>query len=100
MARESEFLSLSDQALRAVIGPNSRHVALIEDAFKVLVEAPGGGVSINGSARDRAQAKRVVEALAKRAEFKTTQSELRAIPKPASHAGIQPTQARGTEMAL
>ena len=68
MARESEFLSLSDQALRAVIGPNSRHVALIEDAFKVLVEAPGGGVSINGSARDRAQAKRVVETLAKRAE--------------------------------
>ncbi len=68
MARESEFLSLSDQALRAVIGPNSRHVALIEDAFKVLVEAPGGGVSINGSARDRAQAKRVVEDLAARAD--------------------------------
>lgn len=68
MARESEFLSLSDQALRAVIGPNSRHVALIEDAFKVLVEAPGGGVSINGSARDRAQAKRVVVILATRAD--------------------------------
>ncbi|MFY7853048.1 MAG: PhoH family protein, partial [Brevundimonas sp.] len=47
MARESEFLALDDRALRAVIGPNSRHVALIEDAFKVLIEAPGGGVSIN-----------------------------------------------------
>jgi len=68
MARESEFLSLSDQALRAVIGPNSRHVALIEDAFKVLIEAPGGGVSIHGSTRDRAQAKRVVEALSTRAD--------------------------------
>ena len=68
MARESEFLSLSDEALRAVIGPNSRHVALVEDAFKVLIEAPGGGVSIHGSARDRAQAKRVGETLAKRAD--------------------------------
>ena len=66
MARESEFLSLSDQALRAVIGPNSRHVALIEDAFKVLIEAPGGGVSINGGARDRANAKQVVVQLAER----------------------------------
>ena len=69
MARESEFLSLSDAALRSVIGPGSRHVALIEDAFKVLVESPGGGVSINGSAKDRAAAKRVVEALAKRADL-------------------------------
>jgi len=68
MARESEFLSLDDRALRAVIGPNSRHVALIEDAFKVLIETPGGGVSINGSARDRAQARRVVETLAQRAD--------------------------------
>lgn len=68
MARASEFLALDDAALRAVIGPNSRHVALIEDAFKVLIEAPGGGVSIDGGARDRAQAKRVIEALAVRAE--------------------------------
>ncbi len=67
MARESEFLALTDAELRAVVGPHSRHVALIEDAFKVLVETPGGGVSINGSARDRAQAKRVIETLADRA---------------------------------
>ena len=68
MARQSEFLELSDPALRAVLGPHSRHVALIEDAFKVLIEAPGGGVSINGSARDRTAAKRVVEILAARAD--------------------------------
>ena len=68
MARESEFLALGDTALRAVIGPGSRHLALIEDRFKVLVETPGGGVSINGSARDRAQAKRVIETLADRAD--------------------------------
>ncbi|WP_374513442.1 PhoH family protein [Brevundimonas sp.] len=68
MARETEFLALDDAALRAVIGPNSRHVALIEDAFKVLIEAPGGGVTINGSPKDRAQAKRVVQTLADRAD--------------------------------
>jgi phosphate starvation-inducible PhoH-like protein len=67
MARSSEFVPLDDLALRAVIGPGSRHVALIEDAFKVLIEAPGGGVAINGSARDRAQARRVIEDLAERA---------------------------------
>lgn len=67
MARGSEFLSLDDAALRAVIGANSRHLALIEDAFKVLIETPGGGVSIDGSPRDRAQAKRVVVELADRA---------------------------------
>jgi phosphate starvation-inducible PhoH-like protein len=68
VARESEFLALDDAALRAVVGPHSRHVALIEDALKVLVEAPGGGVTINGSSRDRAQAKRVIQTLADRAD--------------------------------
>ncbi|ADK99546.1 PhoH family protein [Brevundimonas subvibrioides] len=68
MARESEFLALDDASLRAVIGPNSRHVALIEDAFKVLIEAPGGGVSINGGARDRANARAVIAGLITRAE--------------------------------
>mgnify|MGYP001097100025 CR=1 FL=1 len=68
MARETEFLALDDAALRAVIGPNSRHVALIEDAFKVLIEAPGGGVTINGSPKDRAQARRVVQTLSDRAD--------------------------------
>ena len=75
MARESEFLELDDTALRAVIGPNSRHVALIEDAFKVLVEAPGGGVSINGGARDRANAKQVIQTLIGRAQKGATVTE-------------------------
>ena len=33
----------------------------------MLIEAPGGGVSINGGARDRANAKQVIETLADRA---------------------------------
>ena len=58
MSRPPEFLSLSDDAARAVYGPGGRHAALIEDAFKVLIETPGGGVSLQGDARGRGQAKR------------------------------------------
>jgi len=80
LARESEFLAMEDTALRAVIGPGSRHIALIEDAFKVLVEAPGGGVSINGGARDRASARQVIQDLASRAERggEVTEADVRA----------------------
>ena len=40
-------MPLSDDAVHAVSGPNGRHAALIEDAFKVLIESPGGGVTIS-----------------------------------------------------
>jgi phosphate starvation-inducible protein PhoH and related proteins len=63
-----EFLPLSDSALRAVAGPNSRHAALLEDAFHVLVETPGGGVSLTGDAKARAGAKRAAQAIAARAD--------------------------------
>jgi len=46
LSRAPEFITLSDVAARAVAGANSRHAALIEDAFDVLVETPGGGVSM------------------------------------------------------
>ena len=68
MSRAPEFIDLSDVAARAVSGPNSRHAALIEDAFGVLVETPGGGVSVNGDSKSRAQAKKAVEAIAARAD--------------------------------
>jgi phosphate starvation-inducible PhoH-like protein len=63
-----EFLPLSDAAVRAVSGPNSRHAALVEDAFQVLIETPGGGVSLSGDAKGRAAAKRAVQSIAARAE--------------------------------
>ena len=63
-----EFVSLSDAAARAVAGPQSRHAALLEDAFRVLIETPGGGVSLKGDARARQGARRAVEALAARIE--------------------------------
>jgi phosphate starvation-inducible PhoH-like protein len=63
-----EFLPLSDAAARAVAGPQSRHAALLEDAFDVLIETPGGGISLKGDARGRLGARRAVEAIAARIE--------------------------------
>ncbi|WP_369058011.1 PhoH family protein [Caulobacter sp. 73W] len=68
MSKTPEFTALSDVALRAVAGPSSRHAALIEDAFRVLIETPGGGVSINGDARSRRQAQAAVGLIAARAD--------------------------------
>jgi phosphate starvation-inducible PhoH-like protein len=68
MSRPPEFLPLSDEAVRAVSGPGGRHAALIEDAFKVLVETPGGGVSVDGDARARGQAKAAIALLAERVD--------------------------------
>ncbi|MBP7701928.1 MAG: PhoH family protein [Phenylobacterium sp.] len=70
-----EYIPLSDEAARAVAGPASRHAALIEDAFNVLIETPGGGVSINGDAKSRAGAKQVVAALAAQADSGAEVSE-------------------------
>jgi phosphate starvation-inducible PhoH-like protein len=68
LSRAPEFITLSDAASRAVAGANSRHAALIEDAFDVLVETPGGGVSLTGDSKGRAQAKKAVQAIAERAD--------------------------------
>ena len=68
MSRTPEFLPLSDDAVHAVSGPSGRHAALIEDAFKVLIETPGGGVTITGDARGRTSAKRALQTLAARAD--------------------------------
>jgi phosphate starvation-inducible protein PhoH and related proteins len=67
MSRDTEeFVPLNEDAVRAVSGPSSRHAALIEDAFRVLVETPGGGVALKGDAAGRAGAKRAVQAIAAR----------------------------------
>lgn len=75
MSRPPEFLPLSDAAARAVAGPGSRHAALIEDAFKVLVETPGGGVSVDGDARARSLAKRAIASIAAQADAGAEVSE-------------------------
>jgi phosphate starvation-inducible PhoH-like protein len=63
-----EFIPLSETAARAVSGPSSRHAALIEDAFRVLVETPGGGVTLKGDSAGRAGAKKAVQMIAARAD--------------------------------
>jgi phosphate starvation-inducible PhoH-like protein len=68
LSRAPEFIHLSDAAVRAVAGANSRHAALIEDAFGVLLETPGGGVSVSGDSKARAGAKKAVQAIAERAD--------------------------------
>jgi phosphate starvation-inducible protein PhoH and related proteins len=77
--QDIEFLPLSDTAARAISGPNSRHAALIEDAFHVLVETPGGGVSLRGDRRGREGARRAVESLAARADLghEVTEADVR-----------------------
>ena len=79
MSKGPEFIPLSDAASRAVAGAASRHAALIEDALDVLVETPGGGVSLKGDAKARNAAKRVVEALAARADegLEVTEADVR-----------------------
>jgi phosphate starvation-inducible PhoH-like protein len=60
------FVPLSDEAVRAVSGPHSRHAALIEDAFQILMETPGGGVRLRGDAKGRENARRAVDLIARR----------------------------------
>jgi len=64
----SEFVPLSEAGVRAASGPSGRHAALIEDAFHVLIETPGGGVSLNGEAKARRFAKQAIETIAARAD--------------------------------
>jgi phosphate starvation-inducible PhoH-like protein len=79
MSRPPEFITLSDDAARAVYGPGGRHAALIEDAFKVLIETPGGGVSLQGDARGRSQARRAIESIAAivAADAEVTEADVR-----------------------
>lgn len=58
-----DFLELEDDAVFALSGPAQRYLALIEGAYHVLIETPGGGFSINGKTRDRQRARTVLEAL-------------------------------------
>jgi phosphate starvation-inducible PhoH-like protein len=61
---KDDFINLTDPCVLAVVGPSERYLAMIEGAFKVLVEMPGGGLVISGDARARQKAKAVVVTLA------------------------------------
>jgi phosphate starvation-inducible PhoH-like protein len=103
-SRGEEFVPLSEVAVMAVAGAQSRHAALLEDAFHVLVETPGGGVSIRGDAKGRSAAKRAVQVIAERADAgaEITEADVR-VAVSAAHAhghapgaSVLPVGRRGT----
>lgn len=96
-AGPEEFITLDDAAARAVGGPRGRHAALIEDAFRVMVETPGGGVRLSGDAPDRAAARRTIELIADRAfqGLEVGESDVRA-----AIAQARTGQARGVRPAM
>jgi phosphate starvation-inducible PhoH-like protein len=63
-AVKDDFVPLSEACVLAVVGPSERYLALIEGAYKVLIEMPGGGLVVSGEARARQKARTVIEALA------------------------------------
>jgi phosphate starvation-inducible PhoH-like protein len=62
-----------------VAGESGRHAALIEDAFRVLVETPGGGVSIDGDSKARQAARRAVALVAELSDagLEVTEADVR-----------------------
>ena len=63
-AVKDDFISLTEACVLAVVGPSERYLAMIEGAYHVLVEMPGGGLAVSGDARARHKARAVIEALA------------------------------------
>jgi len=61
---KDDFLSMTEDCVLAVVGPSERYLSLIEGAYQVLVEMPGGGLIVSGDARGRQKAKTVLVALA------------------------------------
>ncbi|GGZ24602.1 PhoH family protein [Asticcacaulis endophyticus] len=61
-----DFIELSEDGVLALTGPNERYLALIEAAYNVLVETPGGGLSVTGDVAGRQKAKAIFGALKKR----------------------------------
>lgn len=63
-AVKDNFIPLSEACVLAVVGPSERYLAMIEGAYNVLIEMPGGGLVVSGEARARQKAGAVIEALA------------------------------------
>jgi len=63
-AVKDDFINLSDPCVLAVVGPSERYLAMIEGAYHVLVEMPGGGLVVSGDARARQKVRAVITTLA------------------------------------
>ena len=60
---KEDFIALTDACVLAIAGPAERYLAMIEGAFKVLIEMPGGGLIVSGDPRARQRARAVIIAL-------------------------------------
>lgn len=84
MAKQTDVLEFDEPGLvKELCGPNHANLALIEDAFKVYIEAPGSSVHINGDAPSRAKAGEIVRELYARLErgWGANASDVRALIK-------------------
>ena len=69
MSKQTDILEFDNPDLvRRLCGPGHAHLALIEEAFDVYVEAPGSSVNINGDAASRARAGEIVREIYQRLE--------------------------------
>jgi phosphate starvation-inducible PhoH-like protein len=92
-------MPLSEAGVRAAWGQNGRHAALIEDAFDILMETPGGGVTLNGKVEGRRRAKQALQLIAGRADegLEVAQADIRVAIDQArrGHSGGGPVGRRG-----
>jgi len=69
MSKQTEIFEFDDAELvRRLCGANHAHLALIEEAFGVYIEAPGAAVHINGDGPSRARAGELVKEIYQRLE--------------------------------
>ena len=94
-----EFIALPEPIQAAICGANARHVALIENAFSVLIETPGGGLALRGAAKSLTGAKAVIDSLADRARSgaEVAESDVR-MAIGAVRSGDKPGAARSMPM--
>ena len=86
-AVKEDFIPLTDACVLAVAGPSERYLAMLEGAFKVLVEMPGGGLIVSGDTRARQKARAVIVAMSDMYDrgIETTETDVRRlIEQPAS----------------
>ncbi len=97
----SETLHFEDpETARGLSGPNDRWLALIEDAFDVLLAAPGGAIVVTGAPDAREAAKRALAELAGRLARGALDGEedVKAAIRFASHGGEPGVLASGAIM--
>jgi len=88
MSKSTDVIEFNDAELvRQLSGANHAHLALIEDALDVYVEAPGSSVTINGDGPARERAGEIVREIYSRLErgWPMGPGDVRALLKPSGN---------------